>query len=579
MDPLKYTMIATLLIGLSRGNEVILISSDRRQPCSPLFFGQNCTKCHHNTVSICDVKEDRAYLHMDYQLFLSKDGYQLLGSNIFERVRRNGTKRYWRYGGLPADTSELNHFMCSPISRNGEFCGQCKEDHAPSPYTYYGVPCTKCHPASPGWLYYILLELSFPTIMFLVFLVFRITITSGYMVALALYCQIIAYVFNKPYFYYLLTEYSVPLTHAVLTLYGVWNMDFFRLIIPRFCVSKNLNTIEVVALGYISAFYPLLLTIVAYTITKLHHNGCKLIVVMWRPIHKYSVVFQRFLGHDASLVDVFATFLLFSYTKILFVSLEIIDPQTFYHVIYNSSEYAHFTIQKSVDPRFDYNSTQHLPFLILAFANLFVFCIIPPLILCLYPSRCARRAFDRYRLTRSKDFAKLIFAFQHSYKNGTNDTRDYRAVSALYATHRVSLILFLFCLKMHDFVSTEPYLWQSILYILTFAFYAYARPYKSDWNNIIELLLLLLLVFQSILIFQLYTMGCEVKGFKDCAQNLHALIILQFCILCIPQGGLILSLLWFLSKKLYVRLENHKSALLNAKYTTLRDYTSLSLDK
>lgn len=550
MDLIKYITIAALLIGLGRGNEVVVTSSG---PCRPLFYGQDCTKCHTSAISICDSERNRSYLHMGYQLFLNEDGFQVLGSNIFERAHRNGTIRYTRYEQLPANRSELNHFMCSHISRNGEFCGQCKQDHAPSPYTYYGVPCTKCHSSSPGWLYFILLELSFPTIMFLAFLIFRIRITSGCMVALALYSQIIAYIFNTPYLYYLLKEYSIPLTHTVLTLYGVWNMDFFRLIIPRFCVSKNLSTVEVVALGYISAFYPLLLTIMAYIITKLHHNGCKLIVAMWTPIHRHAIVFKRFLKHDASLVDVFATLLLLSYTKILFVSLEIVQPLKFYH-LNNSFPGPHSVMLKSVDPHFDYTSTQQLPFLILAFAILFVFCIIPPLILCLYPSRCTRGAFDRCSFTRSKDFAKLVGAFQDGYKNGTSGTRDYRAVSALYAMHRVFLFLFLFSLKNHDFISTVPFLWQSILYILTFAFYAYARPYKSDWNNMIELLLLLLLIVQSILIFQLYTIGCEMKHFKDCAQNLHALITLQFCILCIPQGGLMLYLLGLLLKKLYVQL-------------------------
>ena len=72
MNLVKYTTIAILLIGLGRGNEVILTSSDRRQPCTPLYFGPNCTKCHLNTVSMCDIKEDRAYLHMDYHSFLLK---------------------------------------------------------------------------------------------------------------------------------------------------------------------------------------------------------------------------------------------------------------------------------------------------------------------------------------------------------------------------------------------------------------------------------------------------------------------------------------------------------------------------
>ena len=125
------------------------------------------------------------------------------------------------------------------------------------------------------------------------------------------------------------------------------------------------------------------------------------------------------------------------------------------------------------------------------------------------------------------------------------------------ATHRVSLFFFFLYLKSHDFITVEPFLWQAVMYILTFAFYAYARPYKSTLNNNIELLLLLLLIVQSILNFQLYTIGCEMEQFKDCSRDLHTLIVIQFCVLWIPQGALVIHFLWLLLKKVYFGLERH----------------------
>lgn len=564
---------------LSRALMVMTGDHEDRPPCPPLSYGQNCKDCANTKQSLCDHKNNLTYLHIDYRLFLI-DGKQLLGHSIFERSRQNDTGRYSRYERLPSNTTELNDCMCSNIKRNGRFCDSCLPGYAPSPYTYYGIPCTECKDSSLGWIYYILLELGFPTIMFVVFLVFRVQITSGYMVSFVLYCQIIANIFNTPFFYHLLIEMGSPLAHTVLTVYGVWNMDFLRLVVPRFCVSEKLGTLEVLALGYVSAFYPLLLTVASYSLTKLHHNGCKLAVTVWKPLHRHTVAFRRFLRHDASLVDVFATFLLLSYSKILFVSLQIVKPYKLYTVITKNS-YAHHRVYTSVDPLVEYMHGKHLYFAVPAFLILFIFSAIPPLIFCLYPSRCARRLLDRCRFTRSEDFAKLVSAFQDSYKSGENGTRDYRAVSAFYVVHRVFLIVSFYYLKIHDFISNDAFLFQAVLYILTFAFYSYAQPYKSDSHNFIELLLLFLLAAQSILNFQLYN-GCEleVTNFKQCAHSLKNVITIQFCLLCIPQGALMISLLWLVLKKVHLvivrRTEAHRNRLSNAR---LRDYTSLSLDK
>ena len=41
------------------------------------------------------------------------------------------------------------------------------------------------------------------------------------------------------------------------TMYGIWNLDFFRYLIPP---SNQISPLQVVALEYTVAFYPLLLT-------------------------------------------------------------------------------------------------------------------------------------------------------------------------------------------------------------------------------------------------------------------------------------------------------------------------------
>ena len=44
----------------------------------------------------------------------------------------------------------------------------------------------------------------------------------------------------------------------LMTVLGIWNLDFFRTVIPDICL--NVNTLQVLALDYLVAFYPMLLT-------------------------------------------------------------------------------------------------------------------------------------------------------------------------------------------------------------------------------------------------------------------------------------------------------------------------------
>jgi len=45
------------------------------------------------------------------------------------------------------------------------------------------------------------------------------------------------------------------LTQFLATVYGIWNLDFFRTLYPPFCSVPGTKTLDVIATDYIIAFY------------------------------------------------------------------------------------------------------------------------------------------------------------------------------------------------------------------------------------------------------------------------------------------------------------------------------------
>ena len=86
-------------------------------------------------------------------------------------------------------------------------------------------------------------------------------------------------------------------------------------------MSQGLTNIHVLALQYVSAFYPLLLIAITYACVELHGHNFRPIVWLWKPFHRCCVNVRRRWDSKASIIDVFATFLLLSYSKLLYVSL------------------------------------------------------------------------------------------------------------------------------------------------------------------------------------------------------------------------------------------------------------------
>ena len=168
-----------------------------------------------------------------------------------------------RYLALPQNVSGLNDVFCAPHKRDGLLCRDCIDGFGPSVVTF-GYACANCSEISYGWMLYILVEFVPTTIFYFAVLTLRIRITSAPMNCFVMFGQLVVIVQNQnPGFREALMseldKTSLAVFKVILTCYGFWNLDFFRYVIPPFCVSQGLKNMHVLALQYVSAFYPLLL--------------------------------------------------------------------------------------------------------------------------------------------------------------------------------------------------------------------------------------------------------------------------------------------------------------------------------
>ena len=113
---------------------------------------------------------------------------------------------------------------------------------------------------------YILSELVSGTVFYFAVLTLRIRITSAPMNCFVLLSQLVANSVTHGLIAFMaeLDTISRVVLKIILTACGFWNLDFFRYFIPPFCLSQGLKNIHILALQYVSAFYPLLLIALTY---------------------------------------------------------------------------------------------------------------------------------------------------------------------------------------------------------------------------------------------------------------------------------------------------------------------------
>ena len=221
------------------------------------------------------------------------------------------------------------------------------------------------------------------TIFFLTFLVLRINVHSGSLTGFIFFARTIL---TTIFFFPLYTSYPQSLfgywpTQILLVLYGVWSLNFTRFIIPPFCVSPHLTTLQLVSLGYVSSVFPLILCIATYYLIQLHDRGNWLIVTLWRPFHSKSRS-----GVESSIIHTFGTFILLSYGNNVFVSFSLIQSSVLVTLDVSTNTLKSLP-PRSIDLGVDYFGPTHAPYGVLGIMGGLLTVILPLVLVLIYPTR------------------------------------------------------------------------------------------------------------------------------------------------------------------------------------------------
>ena len=283
--------------------------------------------------------------------------------------------------------------------------------------------------------------------------------------------------------------------------YGTW--IFSSMLCHFFCLSSNLNITHIVLLGYISVVYPICLIVLTLICVELHGHNFQPLVWLWRPFHKYFVRLRRGWDTKSDIIDVFATFFLLSYSKLMYQSFLLIncpftlkaDPESdkvsFVHswagINCGSTNYLKYAISSA---------------LILGLSSFLV------LFLILYPVKCFRHCCCS-RCGNNLQTAIFIFVekFYGCYKDGLDSGWDMRSFSGLYFVLRI-----LVCLSYGAHTFLSQWTFEAILFVAAAMLIALIRPYKKTYMNVLDALLLSLLAVLCLLLSSKYTsiQGIEV---------------------------------------------------------------------
>ena len=162
------------------------------------------------------------------------------------------------------------------------------------------------------------------------------------------------------------------------------------------------------------------------------------------------------------MINAFATFLLLSFSKILFVfcfSLQSVTIENTNHDVYRFHALFY-------NPIIGVYSYENLPFIAVGFTLSTIFVFLPTIFLCCY-------------------------AFQGHYKDGTNGTYNSRFLAGLYLILRIIIVCIV---HKHKLLARNASPDQMHYYFIVTVVVAFVRPYKRFIHNLSETLILLMIV-------------------------------------------------------------------------------------
>ena len=256
------------------------------ESCPPWYHSDGEGKCvfNHELSQIVHQFNNTSELEIGFCMTVT-NGSQIIAQCPYVPTSTYNFSQYHTiYQVLPSQLDQVNDSMCAQFNRKGYLCSDCKDGYGLAAYRYYGLMCVKCSNSGWKWIAYVLLLFTPQTIFFIFFLMLSACVNSGSITGILNFSHtIITLMFFFP------SLISIPQrlfghwpVNILLSLYGAWSLNLMQFLIPPFCVSERLTTLQLISLGYVPSLYPILLCIITHYLIQLRDQGNWLLV----KIHK-----------------------------------------------------------------------------------------------------------------------------------------------------------------------------------------------------------------------------------------------------------------------------------------------------
>ena len=372
---------------------------------------------------------------------------------------------------------------CQEASRSGTLCGKCKNNSFPLVYSY-NLSCVNCTDYKTNVGLY-LLEVYLPLTVFCVCIVLlKVNATASHLEGFILICQglslpVIARILSLAYRYEQAS--FINGVNALLTVYGIWNLDIFRALNRTLCLS--LDTLSAFSLDLAVGAYPLLFITVVYFMSNLSKKFQCL-----EKIVKPLGYIHRFFKVNTSLIDAFGTLLVLSHVKFMNVCFDLL-LSTEVHILPNSGNLTS-GLRWYYDASIVYFGDEHKPLAILSIFVLLFSAGLPTLFLTIYPFKVFHQCLNKITF-RWYVLHTFMDMFHACYKDGTEPgTQDCRWFVGVLLTFRFTLYLTGFLTLNAVFF---PY--ASILLVILAISILLIQPYKENrgrhsFSNLMFIILL-----------------------------------------------------------------------------------------
>ncbi len=448
----------------------VILSCEAEAKCPPWRLLDNVTescRCGSSLHLInCDSDSGKLSVPHCYCMTWNKELDEItFGQCIYTCVSHHRSFCH-TYDKIQSNSSAtLNYEVCGSLKRTGHLCGDCIPNYG-YPVFSNSLKCVECNEKDSvkNIIKYLLLMFGSLTLFYIVIIIFKVSITSHYLVAYVYICQSLTLPFCVKFYQF--EKYYLKILAAY---FSMWNLDFMRLLVEPFCLHPELSAIQVMSLDYLTAVYPMCLVLVT-SVAVFLHDRYAIIVFLWRPIAKVMKCIRKNWNIRGSLIQTFATLFVLSYVKILNVSFELLTSVT----VFNDRG-------RTINQRYVFSAgtekffgATHFPFGILAAFMLLVFNILPVLLLVLYPMNC----FKKWMCSSNLTLFTFLDTFYGSYRTHPS---LYRSFAAVYFVARIVELLLLSILRDYSI-----FLYLSVCQIILSIIVTLVQPYSKKYQNKVD---------------------------------------------------------------------------------------------